>query len=256
MALKIISYNVNGIRAAMAKGWLDWLKQEDPDIICLQETKIQNGQIDTGVFGQMGYHHFWHFAEKKGYSGVAFLSKIKPDHVSFGINNEKYDVEGRLVRADIKDITFLATYFPSGTTGDVRQKFKMEWLEDFLAYANRLRETRPKLVISGDLNICHKPIDINFPEKHEDVSGFLPEERAWFDRFIDSGYVDTFRHFNKNPNQYSWWSYRAGARPKNLGWRIDYHIVTSSLKSSLVSASILSNVVHSDHCPVVVQMDV
>jgi exodeoxyribonuclease III len=256
MSIKLISYNVNGIRAAMAKGWLDWLKKEDPDIICLQETKIQHGQIDTMVFEQFGYHHFWHFAEKKGYSGVALLTKIKPDHVSFGINNPKYDEEGRLVRADFKDITLLATYFPSGTMGDVRQQFKMEWLEDFLQYVNRLRETRPKLIISGDLNICHKPIDINFPEKHEEMSGFLPEEREWFDRFIGSGLVDSFRFFNKNPNQYSWWSYRSGARAKNLGWRIDYNIVTHNLQSSLISASILSNVVHSDHCPVVMQLDI
>ena len=256
MTAKIISYNVNGIRAAISKGWIDWLKQENPDIICLQETKIQNGQVDTKAFEYLGYHHYWHFAEKKGYSGVALLSKTKPDHVSMGIGNSKYDSEGRLVRTDFGDVTMLSTYFPSGTSGDERQKFKMEWLEDFLKYLHELRKTRPNLIISGDLNICHKPIDINHPERHETYSGFLPEEREWFDRFIDGGFVDSFREFNKNPQQYSWWSYRAGSRGKNLGWRIDYQIVSQSLKSKLKDASILSDVVHSDHCPVMVKLDI
>jgi len=251
---KIISYNVNGLRAAINKGFLDWLSEEKPDILCLQEIKIQPGQIDAKVFEEMGYHHFWHFAEKKGYSGTALLTKIRPQQVSYGINIPKYDAEGRLIRADFNDITLLATYFPSGTMGDARQQFKMEWLEDFTRFVVQLRESRPRLIISGDFNICHKPIDINFPEKHEDVSGFLPEEREWFDRFIALGFIDTFRVFNQSPNQYSWWSYRAGARAKNLGWRIDYHLITNNLKSKLINASILNHVMHSDHCPVMVEI--
>lgn len=255
MIAKIISYNVNGLRAAISKNWINWLTTENPDIICLQETKFQQGQIDTNIFETLGYQNYWYHANKKGYSGVAILSKIIPDKISYGIGLPKYDSEGRLIRLDYKDITLLSTYFPSGTSGDERQKFKMEWLKDFFDYIQDLRKTRSKIIISGDYNICHKAIDINNPNKHETYSGFLPEEREWFDHFIDSGMVDTFRVFNQQPNQYSWWSYRANSRQKNLGWRIDYHIVSDNLKQDLKSALILDNVFHSDHCPVVVSID-
>ena len=255
MLKKIISYNVNGLRAAMIKNWIEWLQLENPDIICLQELKLQAGQFIPTVLEHLGYHHYWHYAEKKGYSGVALLSKTKPDFISYGIGNHKYDSEGRLIRTDFGNITHLSTYFPSGTSGEERQAFKMKWLEDFLTYLSELRKTRQNIIISGDLNICHKPIDINHPEKHETYSGFLPEEREWFDRFINSGYVDSFRVFNSQPNQYSWWSYRAGSRSKNLGWRIDYHIVSQPLKDKLKNASILNTINHSDHCPIRVEID-
>jgi exodeoxyribonuclease-3 len=255
MIKKIISYNVNGLRAAINKGFIDWLKIENPDIVCIQETKIQEGQVDFSIFESMGYYHYWHYAVKKGYSGVALFTKIKPDKVKYGIGINVYDSEGRCIIADFGNISLLSTYFPSGTSGDERQDFKMHWLEDFFGFINNLKLTRPNLIISGDYNICHKPIDINHPEKHETYSGFLPEEREWMDKFVNSGFIDTFRVFNQQPNQYSWWSYRANSRAKNLGWRIDYHMVTQPLKSSLQGAAILQKISHSDHCPVVVEID-
>lgn len=247
---KIITYNVNGIRAAMSKGLINWMQEEKPDILCVQEIKANPDQVGVFEFEEMGYHHYWYPAQKKGYSGVAIFSKAKPDHVEFGCGIKEYDNEGRFIRADYSDISVVSVYHPSGSSGDERQDFKMKWLSDFHNYVNELRKTRKKLILCGDYNICHKAIDIHNPISNAKTSGFLPEEREWFDKFIDSGYTDTFRHFNKEPHQYSWWSYRAGARGKNLGWRIDYNIVTENLNSNLKSSEILSNVHHSDHCPV------
>lgn len=252
---KIISYNLNGIRAALGKDLIGWLKKENPDMMCIQETKAMPEQFDASVFEELGYKHFWYSAQKKGYSGVGILTKHEPDNVKYGMGVEKYDSEGRVLQADFGDITLISVYFPSGTSGDIRQDFKMDFLEDFHEYLKNLRKSRPNLIISGDYNICHKPIDINHPERHETMSGFLPEERAWFDQFVEDGFVDSFRQFNHEAEQYSWWSYRAGARAKNLGWRIDYHMVTDSMKSKLKNARILQQVVHSDHCPVVVEID-
>lgn len=252
--MKVVSYNLNGIRAALNKGFDSWLKEADPDIICIQETKANPEQFDVSVFEDMGYHCYWHSAEKKGYSGVGLLTKVKPDNVVVGIGNEKYDAEGRFLRIDIADVTYISVYHPSGTTGDVRQDFKMEWLDFFHGFINELKKERPNLVISGDFNICHTEIDINNPKRHKKSSGFLPEEREWMTRFIESGFVDTFREFDKSPEKYSWWSYRAGSRAKNLGWRIDYHFVSEPLKDKLVNAEIWSDVVHSDHCPIFVEI--
>jgi len=252
---KIISYNVNGIRAALGKDLIGWLKKENPDILLIQETKAQPEQIESHLFEELGYHCYWFSAEKKGYSGVGILTKEKPDSVVTGVDNPKYDVEGRAIRADFGDISVFSTYHPSGTTGGPRQDYKMEWLAYFQEYINKLKIERPNLVIGGDYNICHKPIDISKPEKKKNVSGFLPEEREWVSQFIESGFIDTFRVFDQSPDKYSWWSYRAGSRGKNLGWRIDYHMVTKSLENKLKGASILADVVHSDHCPIVVEMD-
>jgi exodeoxyribonuclease-3 len=253
--MKIISFNVNGIRAALGKGLAEWLESENPEITCFQETKAQPDQIDQVLFQSMGYRScLFNSAEKKGYSGVAILSKQQPDYYSFGIGNDFFDREGRVIRADFGDITIVCVYIPSGTSGDLRQTLKMEFLQLFTDYLVELRKQRPKFLVCGDFNICHKPIDINHPEKHVTMSGFLPEEREWFDRFIDLGMVDTFRQFNAEPNQYSWWSFRANAREKNLGWRIDYHIVTEALKPQLTGAAILQEVVFSDHCPVVAEL--
>ena len=248
--MNIISYNVNGIRAAISKGWLDWLQTEQPDILCLQESKAQKDQIDTEAMLRLGYHSYIHSAQKKGYSGVCIFSKQEPDNVVAGMGMERYDQEGRILRADFGDLTVVSAYIPSGTTGDVRQEFKMEFLEDFLLWTEDLRKERPNIIISGDYNICHHPIDINHPERQVGVSGFLPEEREWMDRYEASGMIDSFRMFDPSPNKYSWWSYRFGARERNAGWRIDYHWVSSPLRDRLQAAAILTEAVHSDHCPV------
>jgi exodeoxyribonuclease-3 len=256
MRYKIISYNVNGLRAAVNKGFSDWLKIENPDMICIQETKLQAGQVDLAIFESLGYKCYWHYAVKKGYSGVALFTKPIPIHVDYGIGIAQCDNEGRTIIADYGKFVLISAYFPSGTSGDERQDIKMKWLDDFYNFVYKLRESKPNVIVSGDYNICHKPIDINHPERHENYSGFLPEERAWMDKFTNSGFVDSFRVFNNKPNEYSWWSYRANSREKNLGWRIDYHMVTEPLKPALQSASILSNITHSDHCPVVVELDI
>jgi exodeoxyribonuclease-3 len=252
---RIISYNVNGIRAALNKGFIEWLQKEDPDVLCIQETKAQVNQIYSLDYERLGYKQYWYSAIKKGYSGVGILSKMEPLKVYTGMGRHKYDEEGRVLRLDFADFTQVCVYIPSGTTGDVRQDFKMEFLYDFRNYLVELKKTKNKVIVSGDFNICHKPIDINHPEKHKKSSGFLPEEREWFDNIIDDGFVDTFRVFNQEPDQYSWWSYRANSRAKNLGWRIDYHLVSDELQNSLESASILNSVVHSDHCPIKIEIN-
>jgi exodeoxyribonuclease-3 len=252
---RILSYNVNGIRSALSKGLLDYIKAADPDIICFQETKAQPGQMQETAFEEMGYFGYSFSAVKPGYSGVAIFTRQKPDCVVYGMNNPKYDTEGRVIRADFGDISVISAYFPSGTTGEVRQEFKMNFIVDFHQYLNELRKTRSKLIISGDYNICRLWIDIHNPEKQQNTSGFLPEEREWFSRFVDDGFVDSFREINAEPHQYSWWSYRAGARSNNKGWRIDYHMVTKEIKEKILNASIIPSAIHSDHCPVIVDMD-
>ena len=253
--MKIITYNVNGIRAALGKGLLEWIKSVDPDIICLQETKVQLEQLSIFEFEEAGYYHYWYSAKKKGYSGVAILTKTKPDKVSYGMGIEKYDNEGRFLRVDYGDISIASVYHPSGSSGDERQAFKMIWLEDFLKYINELKKSRPNLILCGDFNICHKPIDIHDPIRNATSSGFLPEEREWLTRFIDSGFIDSFRFFNKEPKQYTWWSFRANARSKNLGWRIDYNMVGLPLENKLKRSVILPEAKHSDHCPVLLEID-
>lgn len=252
---KIITYNVNGIRAAMGKNFLDWIKAVNPDIICIQESKAQPDQIPQMEFEIAGYHSYWFSAQKKGYSGVGILTKEVPDKVVYGMNNKKYDDEGRVIRADYGDISVISVYHPSGTTGEERQAFKYQWLDDFLDYVNELKKTRPNLIIAGDYNICHKSIDIHDPIRNANSSGFLPEERAWMSKFIDSGFIDTFRVFNNEPHQYTWWSFRANSRAKNLGWRIDYVMASLPLQDKLRRALILPEAKHSDHCPAVLEID-
>ena len=249
--MKIISYNINGIRAAEKKGLSDWLKEEAPDVVCFQELKANEDQVDLKVYEELGYHIFWHSAEKKGYSGVAIFSKSKPKHVEIGCGIEKYDREGRVIRADFEDFSLMSTYMPSGSSGDERQAFKMEWLEDFRNYMRSLVKKHPKIIISGDYNICHQAIDIHDPVRNKNSSGFLPEEREWMTDFLSDGYIDSFRHIHPNKvDEYSWWSYRANARSNNKGWRIDYHMVSEQLKGRIENASILQEVKHSDHCPI------
>lgn len=248
--MKVISYNVNGIRSALDKGFDSWLEQSGADVVCLQETKAQPEQIPLFYFQQAGYSCYWYSAQKKGYSGVAILTRQQPDHVEYGMGISKYDDEGRLIRADYGDVSVISVYHPSGSSGEERQAFKMVWLEDFHAYILELRKTRPKLIIAGDYNICHQPIDIHDPVRNAKSSGFLPEEREWMSRFLASGFTDTFRHFVNEPNNYSWWSFRANSRAKNLGWRIDYVMTSQSLDPKLRNAGMLPQIVHSDHCPV------
>lgn len=253
--MRIATYNVNGLRSAISKGFLNWLQELGPDMICLQEIKSTADQLDLMHFRQLGYDTYLYPAQKKGYSGVAILTKYKPDQVVYGMDMPDYDFEGRSIRLDFGDWTLLSTYFPSGSSGEIRQAVKMRFLEDFSVYVEDLKLSRPQLIICGDYNICHQAIDIHNPVSNAKSSGFLPEERAWVDGFLKSGFIDAFRHLNKGPHNYTWWSFRAGARSKNLGWRIDYAMITENLADKLVSAQILPDAVHSDHCPVVIEMN-
>ena len=252
--MKIITYNINGVRAALKKDLVDWLKFVDPDVVCLQEIKAREDQFDTNIFLKLGYHCYWYSAKKPGYSGTAILSKQKPNNVTLGIDYEKYDDEGRVIRLDFDTFSIISVYMPSGSSGDLRQAFKMNFLAYFYNYIKELIKQVPNLIIAGDFNICHKSIDIHNPQRNKNTSGFLPEERQWLSSFINLGFIDTFRYFNNEPHQYSWWSYRANARAKNLGWRIDYLLVTQSMELRLRRATILSQAKHSDHCPVLLEI--
>jgi exodeoxyribonuclease-3 len=256
LELKIISYNLNGIRSALRKGFDTWLESENPDVVLIQETKAQPHQVDSELFENMGYHVAVHSAEKNGYSGVAIFSKKKPDNIVVGCGMDKYDREGRVLRADFGDLSILSTYFPSGSSGEERQALKMDFLGDFQNFVNELKRERPKLIIGGDYNICHKPIDIHNPVSNKNSSGFLPEEREWLGNYIDSGFVDSFREFHPEPDRYSWWSYRFNARKKNLGWRIDYLMVSEIMRRQIKDANILESVVHSDHCPIMLKINI
>jgi exodeoxyribonuclease-3 len=240
----------------MTKGFADWLKTDPADIICLQETKAHKDNVDFAQFESLGFEHYWHSASKKGYSGVAVLTRIKPDNVVYGTGHAQSDLEGRVIRLDFGDITLINAYFPSGTTGEERQTYKYQWLDEFHEFLLELAKTRPNLVVCGDYNIVHKPIDIHDPVGNKKSSGFLPEERAWMDKFFASGFVDTFRHFNQDPHQYTWWTFRAGARGNNKGWRIDYINVTTPMLEKLSNAHIMPDIQHSDHCPVFLELDV
>lgn len=253
--MKIISYNINGIRAAMRKGFIQWLKKENPDVICLQEIKAFDSQFDTSEFESLGYHCFWHSAEKKGYSGVAILSKKQPNNIIYGCRKREIDVEGRILKIELDHINILSCYFPSGSSGDLRQAFKIKFLDYFFSFAKSQNQNK-KTLICGDFNICHKEIDIHNPIANKNTSGFLPEERKWLTDFLNLGFIDTFREINPNPNYYSWWSYRARARENNKGWRIDYHMLSKELKSSIKNVGILKNVHHSDHCPILLELNI
>lgn len=248
--MRIRSYNVNGIRSAIRKGFVDWLTEDPVDIICLQEIKALEENVNVAEIEALGYHTYWFSAQKKGYSGVAILTKIKPNAVHFGTGHEQSDAEGRVLRIDIGDLSVFSIYIPSGTTGTTRQDYKYQWLDEFFDYIQEFKKERPKLIICGDYNICHKAIDIHNPISNKNSSGFLPEERAWMDKWFEHGFIDTFRYFNQQPDQYSWWSFRANSRARNKGWRIDYISTSEPLKKELKEAGILPEVKHSDHCPV------
>lgn len=253
--MKIISYNVNGIRAAIKKGFLDWLAAASPDVICIQETKAHKEQLDVTLFEEAGYpYHYWFSAQKKGYSSVAIFCKEKPNHIEYGTGIETMDFEGRNLRVDFDNVSIMSLYLPSGTNLD-RLNFKLNYMDEFQEYINNLKEEIPNLVVCGDYNICHEEIDIHNP-KMKGVSGFLPEERTWIGDFINSGFVDSFRYVNPERQEYSWWSYRANARANNKGWRLDYAMVSEPLKEKISSAYILPEARHSDHCPIAVELDI
>jgi len=253
--MKIVSYNVNGVRAAMNKGLIDWLKATNPDVVCLQEIKAMKDQIDTKAFESIGYkYHYWFSAEKKGYSGVAILSKIEPNHIEFGTGITSMDSEGRNIRADYDSISIMSLYLPSGTN-IARLEHKLDYMAKFQDYIDQLRIIHPNLIICGDYNICHQAIDIHDPVRNKNVSGFLPVEREWIGNFIERGFIDTFRYFNDEPHNYTWWSYRANARANNKGWRIDYAMASKSLQEKLKRSVILSEAVHSDHCPILLEIE-
>ena len=247
--MKLLSYNVNGIRAALKKGFASWLEATQADIICIQETKAMESQVDTTILEEIGYHHFWFSAQKKGYSGVAVFSKEKPKNVTYGCGIDHMDYEGRILRVDFDKVSIMSLYLPSGTNL-ARLDYKFQFMDEFNQYIKTLKKEHPNLIICGDFNICHKAIDIHDPVRNKNVSGFLPEERKWLDNFMKSGFIDSFRYLNSEPHQYSWWSYRANARNNNKGWRIDYALVSKNLEEKIVRSFMLPDAKHSDHCPV------
>ncbi|MDK7374297.1 MULTISPECIES: exodeoxyribonuclease III [Weeksella] len=254
--MKIISYNVNGIRAALRKGLTEWLRVANPDIFCVQETKAQPEQVDISEIQALGYTAYWHSAQRKGYSGVAIFSKIQPKNVEIGTGIDYIDHEGRVIRLDFDQFSVISLYLPSGTNMEERLDFKLQFCEDFLNYIRNLKQNIPNLVIAGDYNICHEAIDIHDPIRNAKVSGFLPVERDWMTRFIDQcEMIDSYRFFVKEPHHYTWWSYRANARANNKGWRIDYHMVSHQLKNNIKRVGILTEAKHSDHCPILVELE-
>lgn len=252
--MKIITYNLNGLRAAVTKGLNEWIKATDADVLCFQEIKSNKDQVETSYLESLGYTGYWFSAQKKGYSGVAIFSRIKPLHVEYGCGMEGYDFEGRVIRADFEHFSVMNVYMPSGSSGEERQAFKYKWMDDFIPYANKIKSEVKGLIICGDFNICHKPIDIHNPKSNANSSGFLPQEREWMTSFFEQGFIDAFRQFNSEPHQYTWWSYRAGSRGKNLGWRIDYHAISENLLQRLERVVILPEAKHSDHCPVLLEI--
>lgn len=254
--MKIITYNVNGIRAAINKGFLEWLALNNFDIVCLQEIKAEEPQINVDALNNLGYSCYFNSAQKKGYSGVGILTKIKPNNIEYGCGIPFIDTEGRILRADFENFSIMSVYMPSGSSGEERQAVKMQFLNHFLPYSKNLLINKPNLIISGDYNICHQAIDIHDPVSNKNSSGFLPEERAWMDSFFNAGFVDAYRVVEPTAkHQYSWWSFRANARHNNKGWRIDYNAISLPLSSKIIASENLMQVTFSDHCPVLLELN-
>lgn len=252
--MNLISFNVNGVRAILKKGFLDWIKSTNPDILCLQEIKANENQIDKKVFEQLGYYSYWFSAKKQGYSGVAVLSKKEPKNVIYGCSNTDFDEEGRLIQVDFENYSVINVYVPSASNID-RLSYKMDFSDHLLNYVKSVEKAIPNLIICGDFNICHQAIDIHDPAGHVKKSGFLPEERKWMTKFLkDCNLVDSFRQINSSPNQYTWWSYRTKARERNKGWRIDYFMISETIADRLERSYILTDVYSSDHCPIGIKM--
>jgi len=256
--MRIISWNVNGIRAVEKRGFFDWMKNDNPDILCLNETKAEPGQL-SGAFlnpADSTYHSFWASAQKKGYSGVAIYTKIKPDDVRY-MNKQEFDDEGRVLAADYKDFTLIAAYFPNSQDERKRLPYKLAFNDAILKLCKSLEKKGRHFLLCGDYNVAHTPIDLARPKQNENNAGYLPEERAWMDSFLNAGYVDTFRHFHPDEKgHYTWWSYMGQARAKNIGWRIDYHCVNKSFLPKVKSSIIRPDVPGSDHCPIEIEIDI
>jgi exodeoxyribonuclease-3 len=246
---KVLSWNVNGIRAARRNGLLEWLQRESPDILCLQESKANPEQLEEALREPSGYRAYWNYPERKGYGGVAIFTQEAPLQAQYGIGVEEFDVEGRVIIARYSELTLFNVYFPNGKKDEVRLKYKMDFYDAFFGFIEPLRQRGDRLVICGDYNTAHKEIDIARPRENSKISGFLPMERAWLDKLVEHGYVDTFRRFHEAPHQYTWWDMKTGARARNVGWRIDYFFVTANLMPAISRAFILPEVMGSDHCP-------
>ena len=253
--MKILSWNVNGIRAMEGKGFFEWLQKESPDILCLQETKAHPEQLIEKFIKPSGFYSYWSSAEKKGYSGVCLYSKIQPKSVVEGLGIKEFDSEGRTLIADYGNFILFNIYYPNGGEGNKRVPFKMKFYDAFLVKVEKLRKKGRKIIITGDLNTAHTEIDLARPKENEKNTGFLPQEREWVDKFIKYGYVDTFRHFTKDGGHYTWWDYYTAARARDVGWRIDYFFITENLLPKLKKAFILKDVMGSDHCPVGIEMN-
>jgi exodeoxyribonuclease-3 len=253
--MKIVTYNVNGVRSAIEKGLIEWIEQNDFDVVCLQETKAHSGSVPVLLIESLGYRHHWHSARRKGYSGVATFSKIGPGLIQKGIGTEEVDIEGRVIRTDIGDVTILNCYFPNGGSGPERQSFKMQFLEDFYRWVQDLRRERPNLIVVGDYNIAFQDIDLSTADRKTHTSGFLPEERQWLGKWFSSGFVDAFRRVHPDEVSFTWWPATSYGRPLDKGWRIDYQCVSESIADRIRSVTHMQDAFHSDHCPVLLEID-
>jgi exodeoxyribonuclease-3 len=253
--MRIASFNINGIRAATGKGLWNWLEESRVDFLGVQEVKAHAEQVNLKPLSDLGYRFYWHAAEKKGYSGVAIFTRQEPDQVIIGMGNERYDREGRVIRADFGDLTILNCYFPSGSSSEERHGFKIEFLKDFYEWVKDLKKERQKLIVLGDYNIVHTEMDIHNPERKDNPSGYRPEEREWMNAWFALGFTDAFRILNPGEIAFSWWSYRAGSRARNKGWRIDYCSVSNPIAERLRSCYHQKDPVYSDHCPVIMDID-
>jgi exodeoxyribonuclease III len=257
MIMKIISWNVNGLRAISQKGFSDWVELEQPDILCIQETKLQDNQlVDEFRSLKNDYFSYFSFAEKKGYSGVATYSKLEPISIKHGFNIDKFDNEGRIVITEYEQFILLNIYFPNGQMSDDRLKYKLDFYDALLNYCNELSLKNKNIIVCGDYNTAHREIDIKNAKSNEKTSGFLPQERAWIDKFISAGYTDIYRYLHPEKIEYSWWSYMFKARERNVGWRIDYHFISNNMIQYVADAKILTNVTGSDHCPIALELNI
>jgi exodeoxyribonuclease-3 len=252
--MKLISWNVNGVRAVVKKGFLDWLDQADPDIVCLQETKAHIDQLTAEILTDHGYHTYWHSGERRGYSGVATFCKTEPLYVQEGLGIERYDVEGRVLITEHENFLLYNIYFPNGQKDDERLQYKLDFYDDLLPIINEQVESGNNVVVTGDWNTAHHPIDLARPKENVKTSGFMPVEREKLDIYVENGWVDTFRLFHQGGERYSWWTYRIGARERNVGWRIDYFFVNEGFVENIVDGDIHDEVMGSDHCPVSLEL--